>query len=66
VVPLAEDRRPAAGHPRPAADGLEHEAALIAVRQRWMAASSRSLARRSGFWQLHPSPRRIFQTWAGW
>jgi hypothetical protein len=33
---------------------------------RAMAASSRSTARRSGFWQLQPSAVRIFQTWLGW
>jgi len=35
-------------------------------RQRSIASSSRSRARRSGFCELHPQPRKIFHTWAGW
>ena len=30
-----------------------------------IAFSSRSRARRSGFWQLHPMSRRMYQTWPG-
>jgi hypothetical protein len=32
------------------------------VRQCSIAASSRSRARRSGFWQLHPMSRRMYHT----
>ncbi len=33
---------------------------------RWMAASSRSRARRSGFWGLHPRARSTRPTWSTW
>src|SRR5579875_328405 len=35
------------------------------LRQRWMASSSLSRARRSGFWALQPISRKMRQTWPG-
>jgi hypothetical protein len=46
--------------------GLFFTSSHFWVRQVRMASSSRSLARRWGFWGLHPIPRSRYQTRPGW